>query len=185
MGSTSIESEQLQAFQASTWQETGTLEALGGHGVRAIAVDLPGHGVTGGQALPPNSRAAFLQDLLKALHVRQPLVLITPSMSGSYILPWLADHAAELTAWVAVAPAGLKQWVPQGVLEAASKEAKLKVLAIYGEKDGMRPDFTLIEDALPRAQFLLIPAAGHACYKDAPKLFNRELLRFLDNEVAG
>lgn len=31
-----------QAFQASTWQETGTLEALGGHGVRAIAVDLPG-----------------------------------------------------------------------------------------------------------------------------------------------
>lgn len=62
---------------------------------------------------------------------------------------------------------------------------QLKVLAIYGEKDGMRPYFTLIEDALPRAQFLLIPAAGHACYKDAPKLFNRELLRFLDNEVAG
>lgn len=30
-----------QAFQASTWRDTGTLEALGAAGVRAVAVDLP------------------------------------------------------------------------------------------------------------------------------------------------
>lgn len=31
-----------QAFQADTWQQTGTLSALGAAGVRAVAVDLPG-----------------------------------------------------------------------------------------------------------------------------------------------
>lgn len=31
-----------QSFQASTWQECGTLQALTKHGVRAVAVDLPG-----------------------------------------------------------------------------------------------------------------------------------------------
>lgn len=45
-----------------------------------------GHGVTGGQSLPLADRAPFLAQLLKALAVRPPLVLVTPSMSGSYAL---------------------------------------------------------------------------------------------------
>lgn len=71
-----------------------------------------GHGVTGGPALPPPARAAFLADLLRALHLQQPLVLVTPSMSGTYALPWLTEHAAELAGWVAVAPVGLRGWQP-------------------------------------------------------------------------
>jgi pimeloyl-ACP methyl ester carboxylesterase len=62
---------------------------------------------------------------------------------------------------------------------------QLKVLAVYGEHDGMRPDYALLEDALPRVQLLLIPNARHACYLDNPKAFNRELLRFLDSEVSA
>lgn len=132
-----------QSFQASTWQECGTLQALAKHGVCALAVDLPGaprggyllallsrwrlgawllvsscwdalllqrctsacpscvtiqpslshsrasspgHGVTGGPSLALQERPAFLEQLLKALSVRQPLVLVIPSMSGSYAL---------------------------------------------------------------------------------------------------
>lgn len=61
---------------------------------------------------------------------------------------------------------------------------QLKVLAVYGEQDGMRPDYALLEEALPRAQLLLIPGARHACYLDNPQAFNAGLLRFLDGEVA-
>jgi pimeloyl-ACP methyl ester carboxylesterase len=84
-----------------------------------------GHGATGGQALPPDSRGAFLQALLQALQVQQPLVIVTPSMSGTYILPWLADHAENLAAWVAVAPVGLQQWVQKGALQAASQRPQV------------------------------------------------------------
>lgn len=190
-----------QAFQASTWQQTGTLQALGAHGVRAIAVDLPGHGVTGGVALPLPARPAFLADLLRALQVRQPLVLVTPSMSGSYALPYLSKHAAEVAAWVAVAPVGLASFSApddsqskvgpgccweRGLLLSSDALAaplphaeltvpatcgrsaptyhpqlahhshchtyQLKVLAIYGGRDPMKKDYSILEDALPRAQ---------------------------------
>jgi abhydrolase domain-containing protein 14 len=99
-----------QSFQASTWQDCGTLQALAKHGVRAVAVDLPGHGVTGGHSLALEERPAFLAQLLRALAVRQPLVLVTPSMSSSYALPWISSHADELAGWVAVAPVGLSLW---------------------------------------------------------------------------
>lgn len=33
---------------------------------------------------------------------------------------------------------------------------QLKVLAMYGERDGMRGDYRLIEDALPRAQYVQV-----------------------------
>jgi pimeloyl-ACP methyl ester carboxylesterase len=62
---------------------------------------------------------------------------------------------------------------------------QLKVLAVYGERDAMRADFARLEEGVPRAQFLLIPNAGHACYMDDPKLFNRELLAFLEHEILG
>lgn len=171
-----------QAFQAATWQQSGTLDALAQAGVRAIAVDLPGHGVTGGAPLPLEARPAFLAALLARLQPAPPLVVVTPSMSGSYFLPWLTQHAEQLAGWVAVAPAGLRQWVEAGTPPAGS-QAQLKVLAIYGEQDGMRSEYGLIEDALPRAQYVQVPKAGHACYLDAPEVFNRELLHFLANEI--
>jgi pimeloyl-ACP methyl ester carboxylesterase len=49
----------------------------------------------------------------------------------------------------------------------------------------MRADFSTIEDAMPRAQFVMIPNARHACFMDAPEVFKRELLRFLENEVTS
>lgn len=43
------------SFQAATWEEVGTLALLQGRGLRAVAVDLPGHGRTDGLALPEAS----------------------------------------------------------------------------------------------------------------------------------
>ncbi|PRW33891.1 alpha beta hydrolase domain-containing 14A isoform X3 [Chlorella sorokiniana] len=100
-------------------------------------------------------------------------------MSSSYALPWISSHADELAGWVAVAPVGLSLWTNPPA------QSKTKVLAVYGSRDAMRSDYALLEDKMPQSQFLLIPDAGHACYLDSPALFNRELIRFLENEVEG
>lgn len=80
-----------------------------------------GHGVTGGAPLPLEARPAFLAALLARLQPAPPLVVVTPSMSGSYFLPWLTRHAEQLAGWVAVAPAGLRQWVEAGTPPAGSQ----------------------------------------------------------------
>lgn len=77
--------------------------------------------MTGGPPLPLGERPAFLADLLVQLRPGAPLVFVTPSMSGSYFLPWLGQHAGELAGWVAVAPVGLQQWVESGALPADSQ----------------------------------------------------------------
>ncbi len=77
--------------------------------------------MTGGPPLPLGERPAFLADLLVQLRPGAPLVFVTPSMSGSYFLPWLSQHAGELAGWVAVAPVGLQQWVESGALPADSQ----------------------------------------------------------------
>lgn len=41
----------------------------------------------------------------------------------------------------------------------------------------------LLPPAPPGPAPLQVPKAGHACYLDAPEVFNRELLHFLANEI--
>src|SRR3984893_7161161 len=58
---------------------------------------------------------------------------------------------------------------------------KAKALVIGGEKDG--PDFPKLAkhlaDAIPGAQLILVPNAGHVLHFETPEIFNRELLKFL------
>jgi abhydrolase domain-containing protein 14 len=153
-------------------------------GLRAIAVDLPGHGLTGGGTLPVAERGPFLDALLKQLAVHRPLILISPSMSGSYALPYVNDHAAELDAWLPVAAVGVSDWATKHAgMAATDARLKTKVVAVYGDRDERRSDFAALEATLPQAQFVVIPDAGHACYVDNPTAWHRELVTFLENEI--
>ncbi|GAB4823057.1 hypothetical protein N2152v2_010103 [Parachlorella kessleri] len=173
-----------RAFSAETWRETGVLGDLDQRGIRAIAVDLPGHGVTGGQPLPEDQRGPFLAKLLRELGASPPVVLVTPSMSGTYALPYLSEHCKDLAAWIPIAPVGLKGWAESGNLPGEDARKQLRLVAMYGEHDSMRGDYGYLEDIFPTtAQFVLIRDAHHACYKDQPEVFRRELLRFIDNEI--
>jgi hypothetical protein len=91
---------------------------------------------------------------------------VMPSVKcRTYILPYLSSHITALAAWVAVAPAGLKEWGEGGTAAAmpSTQRDALKVLAVYGEGDTMRKDYGLIEDAFPKAQLVLIKGERVAC----------------------
>lgn len=184
-----------EGLTAETWHESRTLAALDGIGVRAIAVDLPGHGVTGGRPLPEAVRGAFLHALLTvmcrpragseaAASGKPPmLALVTPADSSSYALPYLASHARDLDAWVPVA-ADLRPWATRAVhLPPAVVADKLRCVAVFGDSDPRRSDLGALEEALPRVQMVLVPGAGRACYADNPAAWGRVLVRLVTEEL--
>lgn len=58
------------------------------------------------------SRVDLLKRFLEALGVRAP-VLLSPSMSGHYALPFLQRHSAQLHGFVPIAPVGTRGITPQ------------------------------------------------------------------------
>lgn len=161
------------SFRAQTWQELGTLELLGREGYRAIAVDLPGFGETPGPARAVEP-LKWLAGCLDALHAPRA-VIVSPSMSGRFSLPLLAERSERVAGLVAVAPVGIPQYA------AKLGSARAPVLAIWGDQDRVVPPQQA--DQLVRtcrqARKVLLPGAGHACYLDDPEGFHRELLAFL------
>lgn len=54
----------------------------------------------------------LLKRFLESLGVRAP-VLLSPSMSGHYALPFLQKHSAQLHGFVPIAPVGTRGITPQ------------------------------------------------------------------------
>jgi len=76
------------AFTSKNWHDIGTLSALGSKGYPAVAVDLPGLGES--QNIKAPDSIQFLSKLIKELDLERPVV-VAPSMSGSYALPFVMN----------------------------------------------------------------------------------------------
>ena len=172
-----------ERFEAETWRQTGTLDALDSRGVRAVAVSLPGYGKTGGAVLPPEERGEFLAALVKRLALRPPVVLVSPSMSGTYALPFLLHHLTDVAGWVSVAAIGWQSLIEVPILQAPRD--KVKVLAIYGDRDPLKKELSLVGRFFPAAQGYVLKNASHPCYLDQPLAFNEKLLDYLNREIFG
>ncbi len=158
-------------FSAETWRQLGTLELLAANGYRALAVDLPGFGRSEECPLPP---ARFLRELLAEV-TSVPPALVSPSMSGRFSLPLLAESPELVAALVAVAPAGIPEHLER------LQDLEVPALLIWGENDRVVPRRHADElgRALKRSRTVLLPGAGHPSYLDRPEDFHRELLAFL------
>ncbi|MBP0018691.1 MAG: alpha/beta hydrolase [Cyanobacteria bacterium SBLK] len=164
------------SFTARTWQEIGTLAYFADRGLRAIAVDVPGYGNSQSINFP---RREFLLELLQGIQCDRP-VLVSPSMSGGYSLPFIAEYAEKLSGFVAVAPVGINRY------QEAIAGCSLPVLAIWGSNDRIVPPkyADLLVELFPQGQKVILPNAGHACYMRATPEFHQHLFAFLEGIFA-
>lgn len=158
-------------FDASTWQQLGTLGVLADAGYRALAIDLPGSGTSPGWKLNPKT---FLAELIGALEIGRPVV-ISPSRSGNVSFPLILDHPERVSGWVPIAPVGVKEYA--GKL----KESPVPALIVWGERDQLFPPALAktLAASFKTAEIVILPDAKHPAYLDQPKSFHAALLKFL------
>lgn len=159
-------------FRGSTWLEIDTPALLARAGRRVLAPDLPGFGDSEASPLP---REEFLASWLDALEIER-CVVVAPSMSGSFALPFAARHPERVEALIALAPVGIERWAPD-------LAAGLPALLLWGSEDHVVPvaQAALLRERLKAAELEVLPGAGHPAYLEEPRLFHDALMRFLDS----
>ncbi|NXP23043.1 ABHEA protein, partial [Scytalopus superciliaris] len=119
-------------------------------------------------------RMAFLGRVLQELGMQRP-VLVSPSMSGRFALPFLLLQGDRLSGFVPIAPVGTKDYSIEQY-----QRVQTPTLILYGDHDtGLAPQALQNLQHLPQHHVVALPGAGHACYLDKPEDFHRALLGFL------
>ena len=159
------------SFSAQTWKDLGTLKRLSSQGYRVIALDLPGYGKSDRIA---TYQAEVLPKLFDKLNLTGA-ILVSPSMSGTYSLPFLVEHSEQLRGFVAVAPVGIMK------MSHKLEGLQLPTLAIWGNEDQIVPveQANLLVQLMPHAEKVILPKVGHACYMKATNKFHDALLDFI------
>lgn len=165
-----------QAFTSKTWEELGTMSLLAANGYQALAMDLPGYGNSpDSEALKTDqSRVDLLSRFMESLGVRAA-VLLSPSMSGHYSIPFLVKNSVQLHGFIPIAPVGTRSVSPQQY-----QSIQTPTLIVYGALDtnlGAQSHHNLIQ--LPNHSVLKLEGARHACYKEKPREFHQGLIEFL------
>ncbi|XP_005095598.1 protein ABHD14B [Aplysia californica] len=163
-------------FSSKNWLDIKSVCHVANWGYRAVAVDLPGYGKSV-NTMAPELNSELLQSLMRVLDLQRP-VIVSPSMSGSFSLPYLFEKPGSCQdrsrGYVPVAPVLTEKFV------ANYKQVELPTLVVVGTNDKMLgAESTKNLMQLPRAQYAPIEGAGHACYLDNPDAFHRLLFFFL------
>ena len=159
-------------FTSETWRELGTIAQLADAGYHVIAIDLPGYGHSERSSVPVEG---YLALAVEALLPGEKVVVVSPSMSGGFSLPFVARHADRVSGYVPVAPVGIDRYKDE------LRGADVPTLVVWGENDTVFPvaQADVLADALG-GKTLILEGASHPCYLDRPDDFHRELLAFLE-----
>ena len=160
-------------FNRDTWVELGTLDAAAARGLRAVAVDLPGFGTS---EETPLDDGAFVHALVQTLGLDRP-VIVSPSMSGRFAMPMVAEHADMLSGWIPVAPVGLDEWAPKiGLVD-------LPTMILWGTEDTTFPfkDGERMQKIVPNSRLEAFEGGSHPCYLDDPDKFHDLAFAFVES----
>ena len=151
--------------------ELNELAALTAAGHHVIAVDLPGYGNSESSGVP---RDEYLHQAFGQLWPGNRFVIVSPSMSGEFSLPFVARHPDRVAGYVPVAPVGIDNH------RAALERVDVPTLVVWGENDQVIPvsQASVLAEALD-GETLILAGASHPCYLDRPDEFHRALLDFI------
>ncbi|NWI46282.1 ABHEA protein, partial [Picathartes gymnocephalus] len=125
-------------------------------------------------AATAQGRRTFLGHILQELSMQRP-VLVSPSMSGRFALPFLLVHGDQLAGFVPIAPVGTKDYTAEQY-----RGVQTPTLILYGDRDtGLAPQALQNLQHIPGHRVAVLHGAGHACYLDKPEDFHQALLGFL------
>ncbi|NXW73284.1 ABHEA protein, partial [Hirundo rustica] len=125
-------------------------------------------------AVTAQGRRTFLEHVFQELGMQRP-VLVSPSMSGRFSLPFLLAHGDQLAGFVPIAPVGTKDYTAEQY-----RGVQTPTLILYGDRDTrLAPQALQNLQHLPEHRVAVLPGAGHACYLDKPDAFHQALLGFL------
>ena len=158
-------------FTSETWRELGTIATLADAGHHVIAFDLPGYGNSERSQV---SRNEYLNETLGQLWPASRFIIVSPSMSGGFSLPFVARWPDRVAGYVPVAPVGIDDH------RAALERVDVPTLVVWGEKDQVIPvsQASVLAEAL-NGDTLILAGASHPCYLDRPDEFHRALLDFV------
>lgn len=165
-------------FSSENWLNIGTLETLAKAGCRAVAIDLPGLGQSKSAEAPAAvgelAPAGFLKQVCEKLGL-DSVVVISPSLSGMYSLPFLMEHQPAIRAYIPVAPICTDKFTAEQY-----QTVKVPTLIVYGDQDVQLGELSLSNlSKLANHRVVVMKGAGHPCYMDDPNTWHRALVEFL------
>ena len=115
-------------FTSETWRELGTIATLADAGHHVIAFDLPGYGNSERSRVPRNE---YLNQTLGQLWPASRFIIVSPSMSLGFSLPFVARRPDRVAGYVPVAPVGIDDH------RAALERVNVPTLVVWGENESL------------------------------------------------
>ena len=167
------------SFNAETWVEIGLLDELAKE-YKTCSFDMPYGLKSKSDKFDAKNRdeyAEFLNDILKALNINEP-ILLGASISGEVTLRYLSS-GYRARAGIAIGPVNVKSLVRN------LSRITVPLLIIWGERDDISPpsDSKILSAHVKNSEVHILEGAGHACYLDNPEKFKVIVKDFLKRIV--
>ncbi len=163
------------SFCAETWVEIGLFDELAQE-YHVYSFDMPYGIKSRSDKFDAKSRdgyAEFLNDLLKTLNIKEP-ILLGASISGEVTLRYLSSgYSAK--AGIVIGPVNVKSLAPN------LNRITVLLLVVWGERDDISsPDNSkILKSHIKNSEVHILKEAGHACYLDKPEEFKVIVKDFL------
>ncbi len=159
-------------FNAFTYKETGTIDAIAEANFKAISVDFPGYGKSSSGNF--GGLSEFINSFIETLKIKEP-VLLGASMGGEAVLGFAVKYPEKVGALVLVGAVGVTSYERD-----LHKLDGKPVLLIWGSHDNVssRSNAELIQKYVKSSKFVTV-GKQHACYLDDSAGFNEKIKDFL------